>query len=205
MLNLQCKNIWEVIFMKKILKSFLCTIIISAAMLQNCSAFFVGSDNYTQEEYAAAGITWTHYTMFPDTYYFNGHSIDQATAQRIVRFYNEHPDTVTSRPNDVIKLLTTALGVTESNTYTREEYEAAGITWTHHTMIPDTYYFNGYKIHYELANHITNFYNKHRDIPRDLYIEIIDFATDEYANGYGDGYENGYDAGERSLSQRQHH
>ena len=73
--------------MKKIFKSLLCTAIIGVSMLQNCSAFFLGSDKYTKEEYEKAGITWKHNIILPDKYYFNGKQVNQPSAEREVDSY----------------------------------------------------------------------------------------------------------------------
>ncbi len=80
--------------MKKILKSLFCATIIGVTMLQSCSAFFLGSDKYTKEEYAKAGIKWEHNTILLDDYYFNGKSISQSMAESITSFYNKNEDII---------------------------------------------------------------------------------------------------------------
>ena len=86
--------------MKKILKSLLCTAVIGVTMLQSCSAIFLGSDKFTEEEYAKAGIKWEHNTILLDEYYFNGISISQSMAENITSFYNKHEDIIKNNPKN---------------------------------------------------------------------------------------------------------
>ena len=76
--------------MKKVLKSLLCALIVGIFLPPNCSAFFIGSDKYTKKEYAKAGITWEHNIILPDKYYFNGKSISQSDAEKIVKKHIEY-------------------------------------------------------------------------------------------------------------------
>lgn len=80
--------------MKKIFKSLLCTAVVGVTMLQSCSAFFLGSDKYTKEEYEKAGVKWEHNTILLDDYYFNGKSISQSMAESITSFYNKNEDII---------------------------------------------------------------------------------------------------------------
>ena len=80
--------------MKKIFKSLLCATVVSVSMLQNCSAFLLGSDAYTKEEYEKAGIKWEHNTILLDRYYFNGKSISQSLAEKIASFYYKNEETI---------------------------------------------------------------------------------------------------------------
>ena len=80
--------------MKKVLKSLLCASIIGIFLLPNCSAFFIGSDKYTKEEYAKAGITWEHHKIRLDNYYFNGKTTDQLSAEKITKIYNKNKKTI---------------------------------------------------------------------------------------------------------------
>lgn len=80
--------------MKKILKSLLCTAVVGVTMLQSCSAFFLGSDKYTKEEYEKAGVKWEHNAILLDDYYFNGTSISQSMAESITSFYNKNEDII---------------------------------------------------------------------------------------------------------------
>lgn len=80
--------------MKKIFKSLLCATVVSVSMLQSCSAFFLGSDKYTKEEYEKAGIKWEHNTILLDNYYFNGKNISQSMAEDITAFYYKNKEKI---------------------------------------------------------------------------------------------------------------
>ena len=48
---------------------------------------FPGSDKYTKAEYSQAGVTWSHYTFYKDTYYIRGVKITQSMAEKVVENY----------------------------------------------------------------------------------------------------------------------
>ena len=113
--------------MKKILKSLLCTAVIGVTMLQSCSAFFLGSDKFTEEEYAKAGVKWEHNTILLDDYYFNGKSISQSMAESITSFYNKNEDIIKNNSKnfyvDIIEfVLSTAKEKDKEITKLRREY-----------------------------------------------------------------------------------
>lgn len=168
--------------MKKFLKSLICSFIISIALLQNCSAFFLGSDDYTPEQYAAAGITWTHNTIYSDIYDFHGYRINQSTAEKIVRFYNKQKDTIaTLSTKDYIDMVDTAFGIISE---TQRNLTNAGITWdrSYSSFADNTFYFHGQTTNYSTAKRIADFYKKHNDIVDSRFVgslsnEIINIFT----------------------------
>lgn len=49
--------------------------------------FYIGSDQYTKEEYAAAGIIWEHNFWTKDRYYYKGKQITQDEAEWITMLH----------------------------------------------------------------------------------------------------------------------
>lgn len=59
------------------------------ALVSTSSAFFIGSDKYTKEQYAEAGINWEHNKILLDHYDFKGRKISQSSAEKITDLYLE--------------------------------------------------------------------------------------------------------------------
>lgn len=90
----------------KLKKAGLLSLAIIPALVSTSSAFFLGSDKYTKEQYAEAGINWEHNKILLDNYDFKGRNISQSSAEKITDLYlecfkgnkitNENSENVTS-------------------------------------------------------------------------------------------------------------
>lgn len=74
---------------KKFKKSGLLALAIIPTLISTSSAFFIGSDKYTKEQYAEAGINWEHNKILLDHYDFKGRNISQSFAEKITDLYLE--------------------------------------------------------------------------------------------------------------------
>lgn len=91
---------------KKFKKSGLLALAIIPTLISTSSAFFIGSDKYTKEQYAEAGVNWVHNNILLDHYDFKGRNISQGSAEKITDLYlecfkgnkiiNENSENVTS-------------------------------------------------------------------------------------------------------------
>ena len=73
--------------MKKF-KGFIAGAVAAACIIPSSNAFFIGTDKYTKEEYADAGIAWEHNWIYLDRYYYNGQRVYQAMAEKITQTYH---------------------------------------------------------------------------------------------------------------------
>ena len=73
----------------KLKKAGLLSLAIIPALVSTSSAFFIGSDKYTKEQYAEAGINWEHNKILLDNYDFKGRNISQSSAEKITDLYLE--------------------------------------------------------------------------------------------------------------------
>ena len=74
---------------KKFKKSGLLALAIIPTLISTSSAFFLGSDKYTKEQYAEAGVNWVHNNILLDHYDFKGRNISQGSAEKITDLYLE--------------------------------------------------------------------------------------------------------------------
>ena len=74
---------------KKFKKSGLLALAIIPKLISTSSAFFLGSDKYTKEQYAEAGVNWVHNNILLDHYDFKGRNISQGSAEKITDLYLE--------------------------------------------------------------------------------------------------------------------
>ena len=51
--------------------------------MKNVAGGWAGYDKYTKEEYALAGVTWAHFILGADRYFYKGEDITQEEAERI--------------------------------------------------------------------------------------------------------------------------
>lgn len=73
----------------KLKKAGLLALAMIPALVSTSSAFFIGSDKYTKEQYAEAGINWEHNKILLDNYDFKGRNISQSFAEKITDLYLE--------------------------------------------------------------------------------------------------------------------
>ena len=73
----------------KFKKASLLALAMIPALVSTSSAFFIGSDKYTKEQYAEAGINWEHNKILLDNYDFKGRNISQSFAEKITDLYLE--------------------------------------------------------------------------------------------------------------------
>ena len=73
----------------KLKKAGLLALAMIPALVSTSSAFFIGSDKYTKEQYAEAGINWEHNKILLDNYDFKGRNISQSSAEKITDLYLE--------------------------------------------------------------------------------------------------------------------
>lgn len=73
----------------KLKKAGLFALAMIPALVSTSSAFFIGSDKYTKEQYAEAGINWEHNKILLDHYDFKGRNISQSFAEKITDLYLE--------------------------------------------------------------------------------------------------------------------
>ena len=73
----------------KLKKAGLFALAMIPALVSTSSAFFIGSDKYTKEQYAEAGINWEHNKILLDNYDFKGRNISQSFAEKITDLYLE--------------------------------------------------------------------------------------------------------------------
>lgn len=73
----------------KFKKASLLALAMIPALVSTSSAFFIGSDKYTKEQYAEAGINWEHNKILLDHYDFKGRNISQSFAEKITDLYLE--------------------------------------------------------------------------------------------------------------------
>ena len=73
----------------KLTKAGLLALAMIPALVSTSSAFFIGSDKYTKEQYAEAGINWEHNKILLDNYDFKGRNISQSFAEKITDLYLE--------------------------------------------------------------------------------------------------------------------
>ena len=73
----------------KLKKAGLFALAMIPALVSTSSAFFIGSDKYTKEQYAEAGINWEHNKILLDHYDFKGRNISQGSAEKITDLYLE--------------------------------------------------------------------------------------------------------------------
>lgn len=107
---------------EKFKKSDLLALAIIPTLVSTSSAFFIGSDKYTKEQYAEAGVNWGHNKILSDHYDFKGRKISQSSAEKITDLYlgcfrgnkitNENFENVTSSVYH--RLVSEFLDVTEN-------------------------------------------------------------------------------------------
>ena len=73
----------------KFKKSGLLALAMIPTLISTSSAFFLGSDKYTKEQYAKAGVNWVHNNILLDHYDFKGRNISQGSAEKITDLYLE--------------------------------------------------------------------------------------------------------------------
>lgn len=73
----------------KLKKAGLLALAMIPALVSTSSAFFLGSDKYTKEQYAEAGVNWVHNNILLDHYDFKGRNISQGSAEKITDLYLE--------------------------------------------------------------------------------------------------------------------
>ena len=73
----------------KLKKAGLLALAIIPTLISTSSAFFLGSDKYTKEQYAEAGVNWVHNNILLDHYDFKGRNISQGSAEKITDLYLE--------------------------------------------------------------------------------------------------------------------
>ena len=74
---------------KKFKKAGLLALAIIPTLISTSSAFFLGSDKYTKEQYEEAGVNWVHNNILLDHYDFKGRNISQGSAEKITDLYLE--------------------------------------------------------------------------------------------------------------------
>ena len=73
----------------KLKKAGLLALAMIPALVSTSSAFFLGSDKYTKEQYAEAEVNWVHNNILLDHYDFKGRNISQSFAEKITDLYLE--------------------------------------------------------------------------------------------------------------------
>ena len=73
----------------KLKKAGLLALAMIPALVSTSSAFFIGSDKYTKEQYAEAGINWEHNKILLDNYDFKGRNISQSFTEKNTDLYLE--------------------------------------------------------------------------------------------------------------------
>lgn len=73
----------------KLKKAGLLALAMIPTLVSTSSAFFLGSDKYTKEQYAEAGVNWVHNNILLDHYDFKGRNISQSSAEKITDLYLE--------------------------------------------------------------------------------------------------------------------